>query len=154
LFDEKRSSTQIPGLDIVADNVELFNKKLGRLELQASNQMSGASSEWLLSKVLLKNPDAELRATGRWGSRTGNSTGNSVTQLNYVLDIANAGQLLDRLGFANVVRGGRGRLDGDVKWNGLPYAMDIPSMSGKVQLDLAAGQFLKSIQALRSYSVC
>jgi uncharacterized protein YhdP len=74
LFDEKRSSTQIPGLDIVADNVELFNKKLGRLELQASNQMSGASSEWLLSKVLLKNPDAELRATGRWGS-TGNSTG-------------------------------------------------------------------------------
>jgi uncharacterized protein YhdP len=66
-----------------------------------------------------------------------------VTQLNYVLDIANAGQLLDRLGFANVVRGGRGRLDGDVKWNGLPYAMDIPSMSGKVQLDLAAGQFLK-----------
>ncbi|MBC3811967.1 YhdP family protein [Undibacterium aquatile] len=143
LFDEKRSSTQIPGLDIVADNVELFNKKLGRLELQASNQMSGASSEWLLSKVLLKNPDAELRATGRWGSRTGNSAGNSVTQLNYVLDIANAGQLLDRLGFANVVRGGRGRLDGDVKWNGLPYAMDIPSMSGKVQLDLAAGQFLK-----------
>lgn len=139
LLEDKRSSTQIPGLDIVADSFEVFNKKLGRLELQASNQMSGASSEWLLSKVLLKNPDAELRATGRWGNRAGSS----VTQLNYVLDITNAGQLLDRLGFANVVRGGRGRLDGDVKWNGLPYAMDIPSMSGKVQLDLAAGQFLK-----------
>ncbi|MBC3863281.1 TIGR02099 family protein [Undibacterium jejuense] len=139
LLAGKTTGTQIPGLDIIAENFELFNKKMGHLELQANNQINAGVSEWQLSKVVLKNPDAELKASGKWISHDG--TGN--TQLDYVLDIANTGQLLDRLGFANVMRGGRGRLDGNLKWNGLPYDIDIPSMSGKVQLDLAAGQFLK-----------
>jgi len=139
LLAGKATGTQIPGLDIIAENFELFNKKMGHLELQASNQINAGVSEWQLSKVVLKNPDAELKASGKWASHDGGG----MTQLDYVLDIANSGQLLDRLGFANVMHGGRGRLDGNLKWNGLPFDMDIPSMSGKVQLDLAAGQFLK-----------
>ena len=139
LLAGKTTGTQIPGLDIIAENFELFNKKMGRLELQASNQINAGVSEWQLSKVVLKNPDAELKASGKWISRDGDGT----TQLDYVLDIANTGQLLDRLGFVNVMRGGRGRLDGSLKWHGLPFDIDIPSLSGKIELDLAAGQFLK-----------
>ncbi|MFZ6861505.1 YhdP family protein [Undibacterium sp. Ji67W] len=139
LLAGKTNGTQIPGLDIIVENFELFNKKMGHLELQASNQINAGVSEWQLSKVVLKNPDAELKASGKWVSHDGGGN----TELDYVLDIVNSGQLLERLGFANVMRGGRGRLDGSLKWNGLPYDMDIPSMSGKVQLDLAAGQFLK-----------
>ena len=139
LLAGKTIGTQIPGLDIIADNFELFNKKMGRLELQASNQINAGVSEWQLHKVALKNPDAELKASGKWISRDGAGT----TQLDYVLEIANTGQLLDRLGFLNVMRGGRGKLDGSLKWEGLPFDLDIPSLSGKIELDLAAGQFLK-----------
>ena len=139
LLAGKTIGAQIPGLDIIADNFELFNKKMGRLELQASNQINAGVSEWQLHKVALKNPDAELKASGKWISRDGAGT----TQLDYVLEIANTGQLLDRLGFLNVMRGGRGKLDGSLKWEGLPFDLDIPSLSGKIELDLAAGQFLK-----------
>ncbi|MDO8701716.1 MAG: YhdP family protein [Undibacterium sp.] len=139
LLEGKNTSSQIPGLDIVAENFELFNKKLGSLELLASNLPAAIGREWRINKLLLKNEDAQLKATGKWLS----GAGDGVTHLNYVLDIANAGKLLDRLGFANIVRGGRGKLEGDVRWNGLPFALDIPSMNGQLQLELAVGQFLK-----------
>jgi len=154
LLEGKSTTTQIPGLDIVADNFELFNKKLGHLELQAVNQaqsnsgqaqsnsgqaQSNSGREWQISKVLLKNPDAEFSGNGKWSSQGGDGR----TQLNYVLDVANAGKLLERLGFADVLRGGRGKLEGEVHWNGLPFAMDIPSMNGQIKLVLSSGQFLK-----------
>ena len=34
-------------------------------------------------------------------------------------------------------------MTGDIAWNGLPYSLDIPSLSGKIDLKLSAGQFLK-----------
>ncbi|WP_232064108.1 YhdP family protein [Undibacterium sp. YM2] len=141
LLEGKNTTTQIPGLDIVAENFELFNKKLGHLELQAVNQIlsQGNGREWQINKLQLKNPDADFNATGKWASQGGDGR----TQLNYVLDIANSGKLLERLGFADVLRGGKGKLEGDVQWNGLPFAMDIPSMSGQVKMVLASGQFLK-----------
>ncbi|MES2048893.1 MAG: YhdP family protein [Pseudomonadota bacterium] len=139
LLEGKNTSSQIPSLDIVAENFELFNKKLGNLELLAVNLPTAIGREWRINKLSLKNDDAELKATGKWLS----DAGNGISNLNYVLDIANAGKLLDRLGFANVVRGGRGKLEGDVRWNGLPFAFDIPSISGQLKLELGAGQFLK-----------
>jgi uncharacterized protein YhdP len=139
LLECKNTSSHIPGLDIVAENFELFNKKLGRMELLASNAALASGREWRINQLSLKNPDAELRASGKWMTRGGNG----VTSMTYALDIADAGKLLGRMGFANVLRGGRGKLDGDVRWDGLPFAMDIPSLTGQLQLELAAGQFLK-----------
>ncbi|MFZ4527370.1 MAG: YhdP family protein [Undibacterium curvum] len=139
LLDGKKSQTQLPGLDIVVDQFELVNKKMGRLELQASNQLVNGRSEWQLRKINLKNPDAELKATGKWLQQADAGQ----TQLEYVLEIQHAGQLLNRLGFANVLQGGKGKIEGNLRWTGLPFAMDLPSMTGKIQLDLAAGQFLK-----------
>jgi uncharacterized protein YhdP len=139
LLDGKKSQTQLPGLDIVVDQFELVNKKMGRLELQASNQLVSGRSEWQLRKINLKNPDAELKATGKWLQHADAGQ----TQLEYVLEIQHAGQLLNRLGFANVLQGGKGKIEGNLRWTGSPFAMDLPSMTGKIQLDLAAGQFLK-----------
>ena len=139
LLEGKNTSSQIPSLDIVAENFELFNKKLGNVELQAVNLPTPIGREWRINKLLLKNEDAELKATGKWLS----DSGNGISNLNYVLDVVNAGKLLDRLGFVSIVRGGRGKLEGDVRWNGLPFVIDIPSMSGQLKLELGAGQFLK-----------
>ena len=139
LLEGKNTSSQIPSLDILAENFELFNKKLGNLELLASNLPAPVGREWRINKLLLKSEDAELKATGKWLS----GSGIGVTHLDYVLNVANSGKLLDRLGFPNIVRGGRGKLEGDIRWNGLPFALDIPSMNGQLQLELAMGQFLK-----------
>lgn len=135
-----KGNEQLPGLDIVAENFELKDKKLGRLELNARNQRSGKTDEWILNRVSLKNSDAELKASGKWRNRGGTD---SQTELQYELNVQNSGKLLERLGFEHVLTGGKGSLRGELRWNGLPYAMDFPTMSGKVALEMNAGQFLK-----------
>jgi uncharacterized protein (TIGR02099 family) len=135
----KGATATIPGLDIVAERFELFDKQFGRLELVASNAQALAGREWRIDRLSLSNPDGQLRANGRWLTRDGKSN----TALNFNLDISDAGRLLDRLGFQGTLRHGKGQLSGDVSWAGLPYSLDIPSLSGQIQMRVENGQFLK-----------
>jgi uncharacterized protein (TIGR02099 family) len=141
LLGSEDAGTQIPGLDITAEDFHLFGKSLGRLELLADNVPAGAGAgrEWRINKLALANPDADLKASGSWTAKGKDNT----SHLTYALDIHDAGKLLNRFGFAGTMRGGNGQLDGDVTWRGLPFALDIPTLSGQVHLDLASGQFLK-----------
>lgn len=139
LLEGKNTSTQMPGVDIVAENFELFGKKFGQLELIANNVRGTKGREWRISKLSIANPDGQLSATGKWSSLDGDSTSN----LTYTLHIADAGRLLDRFGFADVLRGGKGKMEGDLSWKGLPFSLDIPTLTGQFNLNIAAGQFLK-----------
>lgn len=139
LLENKSATASIPALDIVAERFELFNKQLGRLELQASNEKALAGREWRINRLSLANPDGDLKATGKWLTRDGKSN----TNLNFTIDIADAGRLLDRFGFPDTLKRGKGKLAGDISWMGLPYSLDIPTLSGQIQLNVEAGQFLK-----------
>ncbi|UGQ47363.1 YhdP family protein [Massilia endophytica] len=139
LLESTAVSPSIPALDIVAERFELFNRSLGRLELQAYNALLTTSREWRVSKLAMINPDGELHGTGRWLS----DKGRHDSSLSFKMDIHDAGKLLDRFGFADTLRGGKGSLSGDIAWHGLPYSLDIPSLSGKLALDVEKGQFLK-----------
>lgn len=139
LLEGKNNTTQIPALDIVSENFQLLGKNFGRVELQANNAAVAGGSEWRISRLSIINSDVALSATGKFAT----VQGNNLTNLVYALDIADAGRLLERFGFANVLRGGRGKMQGDLTWNGLPFALDLASLTGQIQLDLAAGQFLK-----------
>ena len=141
LLSGKKSAAELPGLDIVADSFELRGMKLGRLELAATNAaIMTPGREWRISKLTLNNPDASLRATGRWllNGNDGQST------LNYELDINDAGHLLDRVGFEKAIKGGKGRMEGDLSWKGSPSAFDFPTLSGNMNLRINSGQFLKA----------
>jgi len=140
MLSEQPSS--IPALDIVVDELTLRNKKLGRLEIQAINRTaSNASREWRLNKFNLSMPEASFTAQGHWAA-----DGPSLrrTQLNFVLDLQDSGQLLTRLGTPDVIRAGKGRMEGQVSWLGSPISLDYPSMSGKLNLSVEKGQFLKT----------
>ena len=139
LLENKGTQPTIPALDVVAERFELFNKPLGRLELQAHNAMISSAREWRVSKLQLANSDGELNGTGRWFVKDGQHQ----TNLNFELGIHNAGKLLDRFGFVDTLRNGKGKLSGDIAWKGLPYALDIPSLSGQISMNVEKGQFLK-----------
>ncbi|MEH6437768.1 YhdP family protein [Massilia sp. DD77] len=139
LESNRGASATIPSLDIVAEHFELFDKRLGRLELQASNVQALAGREWRIERLGIENPDGQLKANGRWLTKDGKSN----TSLNFALDIDDAGRLLDRLGFPETLRRGKGKMSGDISWSGLPYAMDIPSLSGQIEMNVESGQFLK-----------
>lgn len=150
LLDE-RSGT-LPALDIVVDDFELRGRALGRLEIEAQNRgREGALREWHLSKLNLHAPEATLTGSGRWalpppvvGAARTDRPGPKHTQLDFRLDIRDAGALLGRFGMAQVLARGKGRIDGDIAWMGPPTSPDYRSMQGQLHLDLAAGQFLKA----------
>lgn len=139
LLEGEDTTAEMPALDIVAENFELFDKKLGRLDLAANYVRAAAGREWRIRNLSLSNPDATLSASGSWLAKNGGNVSNLV----YKLDIANAGNLLERFGFANVLRGGKGSMNGDISWKGLPFSLDIASLSGNINLDVTNGQFLK-----------
>ncbi|QYF94242.1 TIGR02099 family protein [Massilia sp. PAMC28688] len=139
LESSKSPASSIPALDIVAERFELFNKQLGRLELAANNVQAAGGREWRINRLLLANPDGVLTSTGKWALRDGVSS----TGLNFSMEIEDAGRMLERFGFPDTLKRGKGKMTGDIAWNGLPYSLDIPSLSGKIELKLASGQFLK-----------
>jgi uncharacterized protein (TIGR02099 family) len=139
LFTGKTTTSQLPGLDLVAENVELVGIKLGRLEVNATNAGLSQGREWHISRLVVTNPDGVLRATGKWSILDRDS----LSMLNYDLDIVDAGRLLDRFGFERTVKGGKGSMQGELSWKGVPYAFDIPSLSGNLSLKINTGQFLK-----------
>ena len=149
LFEEQ--PTSIPALDIVVDSFELRGKRLGRVEVEAVNrnavpgEREGSAREWRLSKFNMITPEAVLTATGNWASLNApNNPGRRRTVMNFKLDIADAGELLTRLGMKDVVRKGRGKMEGQVAWLGSPITLDYPSMNGAFTVNVETGQFLKA----------
>jgi uncharacterized protein (TIGR02099 family) len=139
LLDGKSAAATIPALDVVVERFELFNKPLGRLELQANNAQLANAREWRVNKLSLTNADGELNGSGKWVSKDGTHD----TSLNFNLNIVDAGKLLERFGYADTLKGGKGSLKGDIAWKGLPYSLDLPSLSGQIALNVEKGQFLK-----------
>ena len=151
LLDEQ--PTTIPALDIVVDDFELRGRKLGRLEIDAVNRMASGMREWRLNKLALTMPEAGFTATGNWAAlnaqalpvRTGSrSVERRRMVMNFRLDIADSGLLLTRFGMKDVVRRGKGRMEGQVSWLGSPLSLDYPSMNGAFNVNMEAGQFLKA----------
>ncbi|MDY0744613.1 YhdP family protein [Paucibacter sp. R3-3] len=133
------SSSTPPALDVVVDAFELRGKQLGRLEVEAR---ASEGRDWHLSKLRLVHPQAVLNATGEW-LKAEAPGGQRRTQLDWRLEVANAGTLLEDLGQGQVLRGGKGVLAGRIGWLGSPLSPDFPSLAGELRVSLDAGQFLK-----------
>ena len=139
ILSGKASGMQLPGIDLVADNLELMGIKLGRVELSATNSGPVMAREWRINKLIVTNPDAILKASGKWTS----IAADSQSAMTVDLEIIDAGRLLDRFGFEKMLKAGKGNIDGELFWKGAPYSFDLPTLSGNLSMKLANGQFLK-----------
>jgi uncharacterized protein YhdP len=125
----------------VVDDFELMGRQLGRAEIDAVNR-GGAAREWRLNRLVFTNPDAVFTAQGSWGAVAGRDE--RRTSMDFKLEITDAGQLLNRMGMKDVLRRGRGRLEGQVNWVGSPFSLDHATLGGQLQIDVESGQFLKA----------
>ncbi len=140
----QQPTTSVPSLDIAVNELTVAGRQLGRVEVEAINRGGPLrGSEWRLTKLRVTSPEARLNATGNWVAAGGGIPGQRRTALNFRLDIDDAGQLLDRFGREGLVRGGKGRLEGNIGWIGSPLAIDHPTLSGQIHADIERGQFLK-----------
>ena len=142
------TTERMPAIDVVVDDLSVHGRGFGRLAVQAHNTEEDGVPVWQLDKLDLANPAAHLSATANW--RTLRRLGDDIDQnsprrtaIDFKLDIANAGALLDQFGLPRTVKGGAGTLSGKVGWRGGPTAIDYPTLRGKMALDLHHGQILK-----------
>ena len=124
----------LPAVDLITERFIYHEKELGRVEVVAQP----AGEDWRLEKLAWKSPEASLTGKGIW--RPGSP---SRTSADFELAAADCGKFLERVGYANLVKGGSARLQGSLAWNGDPLAIDYPSLSGHVQMQAEDGQFLE-----------
>ena len=146
----ERAPARVPALDIEVEDFELRGRRLGRLAVEAFNHLpggpavdeAGARSEWRLQRLQLANPDARLDAHGRWiaAARPG---ARRHMALDFTLDVADGGNLLERLGFGRVLRGAKGVFKGQLGWDGSPLELDLPTLGGQMSVALEGGRFLQ-----------
>ena len=158
LLDEQPAN--IPALDIVVEDFELRGKRLGRVEIEAVNRNVNAAArdsarEWRLNKLNVTLPEAVLTASGNWAApRIADAAALPVsgrsgaerrrTSMNFRLDVTDSGELLKRFGMADLIRRGKGRLEGQIGWAGSPLSLDYPSLGGQFNVDMESGQFVKA----------
>jgi uncharacterized protein YhdP len=158
LLDEQPAN--IPALDIVVDDLELRGKKLGRVEIDAVNRNVNAAAregarEWRLNKLNVTMPEAVLTASGSWAAPLAADLAalpvadrpapeRRRTSMNFRLDVTDSGELLKRFGMADLVRRGKGRLEGQIGWAGSPLSLDYPTLGGQFNVNMESGQFVKA----------
>jgi uncharacterized protein (TIGR02099 family) len=136
----------LPALRIEVDALQLRGRPLGRLDIEAAPlpQTAAAASgqaTWQLRRLDLRAPEAHLTGQGQW---VPDKVQQGQTQLDFVLNIEDAGALLGRMGMPDTLRRGEGKLDGNIVWDGSPLAPNVPSMRGQLTLAIGKGQFLQA----------
>jgi uncharacterized protein (TIGR02099 family) len=124
----------LPSMDVIAERFTYRGKQLGRFELAGQRD----AEDWRIDKLAITNPEATFNGSGIWRSGTP-----SRSSLDFDLNTSDAGQFLARVGYPDVVKGGKAQLKGALAWNGDPGLIDYPSLSGDLLLHAEAGQFLE-----------
>ena len=128
------ATTQLPAVDIVAESFAHRGRKLGRVEVRARPE----GRDWRIDKLAVTNPDSALSGTGLWKQGAG-----SRTSLNFKLEASDVGLFLERFGYPEHLKGGRGKLEGPISWNGNPLTLDYATLNGNLQMQAEDGQFLQ-----------
>ncbi|VXB54264.1 conserved hypothetical protein [Burkholderia sp. 8Y] len=162
-----RPPRNMPSIDVIVNELVFRGRGLGRLEVDAHNEVVADEPIWTLDKLQLANPDATFTANAIWRTLPGgkaerdktrdetrDETGDGDaaprrTSVDFKLDVNNGGQFLDRFGVPHSVNGGTGSVSGHAGWNGGPTAVDLNTLDGKVAVDLRHGQILRAPAAAK-----
>ena len=132
---DKEPPTELPALDIVAEQFQLGPTNLGKLELSAVPD----GRDWKIERLRVVNPDATIQAEGSWQAWLSQPR----TMVNVKLEVVDIGKFLVRMGYPEGIRRGSAKLEGPLSWNGNPSDIDYPSLSGNFVIEANKGQFIK-----------
>jgi uncharacterized protein (TIGR02099 family) len=152
----ERQSTGFPAVDLEVDNLIIYGRSLGRLDVHARNTDIDNEPVWLLDKLELDNPAAKLVVNGNWRTTRRErflSAGEDFdddgdtrprrTVLEFKVDVLDAGALLTNLGLPPTIENGKGTLAGKVGWRSGPTSINYPTLNGKLSADLTQGTLVK-----------
>jgi len=132
--DDGEEPRELPAINLVIDRFSARSREFGEIKLQAENR----EGQWH-ARMDVKNEDGTLSGQGRWRPHFSAP----LTQLEFKLQAKSVEKLLTRFGYPQAIKRGSATLEGSLGWAGSPLTIDYPSLSGKLKLDAANGQFSK-----------
>ncbi len=135
------AEADLPALDIVAEKFTLKDRELGKLELRATPQ----GANWKIDQLNISNGHLKLETDGLW-QRFGDPQkpdGRSRTTMNVRFETANLNATFDQFGYGDYLKGGRGKLEGQLSWPGHSYQYNASSLSGHFKVAANNGRFSK-----------
>jgi len=129
-----RQPADVPAVDAVIERFSYRGRDLGHIEFLAQRE----ADAWRFDKLRVVNPEATLNAKGLWRSGVP-----SQSTLAFELESGNTGALLARVGYPDHVKAGATKFTGSLAWQGPLLGIDIPTLSGDVELHAQDGQFLE-----------
>ncbi|CAM3760310.1 YhdP family protein [Bordetella tumulicola] len=132
--DEELSD--IPAIDLQAEQLSLYGYDVGALEVLGTNMQRGQL--WRLDKLRISNESAELDASGNWLLK-GSERGLTVDTKAQFKDL---GAFVDRIGLKDRLTGGSGTVTGKLTWRDLPWSQSLTNIEGQLQISLGKGRLL------------
>lgn len=125
---------KLPPLDFAIADLRMGQAQFGQASLQTTPLANGMRVDRFQTRARTLNLDA----AGEW-VRTGTGT-----RSNFRLDFSanSLGQMLDALGFAGMVEGGKTKATLSGSWPGSPGAFSLSTMSGNLHADVGEGRLL------------
>lgn len=126
---------RVPPLDIAIQEVRVNGNVLGNLALKTRPTVAGMQ----VDSLQLRAPNQVVDAHGLW-----HGVGVAArTQLDAQVDSRDYGALLGRLGFANQLNKGTGRVGMSLAWSGAPSDFSPASLSGGLDIQIRDGQLVE-----------
>ena len=144
---------ELPALDVEVQDLVLKGRDWGKVSLRARNEVVTRGqrrlAQWRLEHLGVEVPEATLSAQGLWAPVDADLMAAAQglwrrTALDVQLDVRDSGALLTRFDMPGVIKGGAGKLSGQLSWQGSPLNFDKKSLGGYLHLDVGQGQFLKA----------
>lgn len=121
-------------LELVANKFAWKGRELGELRLR----MTPAKAGLQVDHFLLNTPGTRLEGKGVLADHP-----RRPTRLDFALDADSLGKLLTQFDKPGRVGGGALRIDGSLNWTGGMENFDLAALSGKLDIAVKQGQFLK-----------
>ena len=126
---------KLPPMRFSFADLRIGQAQLGKAELVTSPMTNGLRVE----KFRTEAKNLTLSAAGEWVRLAGGGTRSSL-----LLDFSarSLGQMLDALGYANMVEGGSTKANLAGSWPGSPGAFELATFSGTLKADIGEGRLL------------
>ena len=125
----------LPSMDVIVDDFRVGERQLGRLVVRAVPDRT----DWRIETLDLHSPEGRLSMSGVWRPWAESP----ATRMDVRVEVADIGRYFASLKLPEGIKGGSGRLEGQLSWSGPPYALDLPTLSGTLTVEAKNGQFVR-----------
>jgi uncharacterized protein YhdP len=132
-----RSPDSVPSLDLSIDDFSWLKAKLGQFKIKTISGNNAVK----IDSIQTINPEGESKITGQWNGASQNQS--EHTQLNFDMDVKNAGQLIAHWSDKKSVDGGQGKVNAAIEWDGSPFDPQFDTLKGRANLNLIKGRLLE-----------